>query len=731
MAELLLEIFSEEIPARMQVKAAANLGRLLSKSLNDAGFEFTDIQTFSGPRRLTLVIADLPEKSPDVTEERKGPRVGAPEQAMAGFLRGAGVTQEQCEQREDKKGKFWVAKLHKPGRSALDVLAEAIPQIMASFPWPKSMKWGSGNFRWVRPLHSIICLFDGKVVPFEVAGVQSGNQTSGHRIMGQGAFEVSSFADYQEQLEGAGHVLLDAADRKAKIAQQITEICQTEGLSLVEDEGLLDEVAGLAEWPVTLLGQMDKEFLDLPPEVITLSMAKHQKYFSVNNAKTGKLAPNFLVVANLDAPDGGKAIVSGNQRVLTARLADARHFWDTDRQQTLESRIDALRDVVFHQKLGSVYDKAMRVAALAEELAPLVGADPKLAKRAAMLAKADLTTQMVVEFTSLQGVMGRYYALADGEEKPVADAIADHYKPQGPTDQVPTDPVSIAVALADKLDTLVGFWAIDEKPTGSKDPYALRRAALGGIRLVLGNEVRLDISHIVKSHFLYEIDISGNGEDDGDGWGFGGRWRTFIEKGLSESGGGFGGGADEKDAFFAELADDYTANLLSFFHDRLKVHLRDSGIRHDLIDAVLTPDADDLVLIVDRVKALSEFLETSDGTQLLAGTKRAANIVKAEHKKTKQEISGEVDENLLTAPQEKALYAALQTASKQAAEAIKVEDYTAAMAALAPLRQPIDAFFDAVMVNDDDPAIRQNRLRLLSGIGEALAPVADFDKISG
>ena len=723
------------------------------------------MKTFFGPRRLTLVIADLPEKSPDVTEERKGPRVGAPEQAMAGFLRGAGVSQEQCEQAEDKKGKFWVAKIDKPGQLAADVLATAIPQVMTDFPWPKSMKWGSGSFRWVRPLHGIICLLDGEIVPFEVAGVQSGNQTFGHRVMGQGAFKVSSFADYRQQLEGNGHVLLDAVDRKAKISQQIEQVCTQNGLELVEDAALLDEVTGLAEWPVVLLGQMDEEFLDLPPEVITLSMAKHQKYFSVNDAKTGKLAANFLVVANLDAPDKGKAIVQGNQRVLTARLADARHFWDTDRAQSLDSRIDALRDVVFHQKLGSVYDKAIRVAALAEQLAPIVGADPKLSKRAAMLAKADLTTQMVVEFTSLQGVMGRYYALADaspppslrdtsptkeggqekdqqngsfstkkaGQEKQqqnglsstlvgevtaqqsegglspyssdevtqIANAIADHYKPQGPKDAIPTEPVSIAVALADKLDTLVGFWAIDEKPTGSKDPYALRRAALGVIRILLGNRIKFSM----LSFFNYSAHTA------------------LAVKRLAD-----GTGSSEH---LDSVVNKYVNNPLSFFHDRLKVHLRDQGVAHDLIDAVLTPEQDDIVSIVDRVKALGEFLSSDDGTQLLAGTKRAANIVKAEQKKSKQKLPDEVDEKLFKEPAEKALYGALQVAAKKAGTAIKAEDYTAAMAALAPLREPIDAFFDAVMVNDDDPAIRLNRLRLLSGIGEALAPVADFNKIAG
>ncbi len=668
MSEFLLELFCEEIPARMQNKAADDLGRLLQKGLTGAGFVCTDMQSFAGPRRLTVLIPDLPAKSPDICEQRKGPRVGAPEQALAGFLRGAGVDSlDDCEQQEDKKGKFWVAKIEKPGRAAAEVLAELIPQIMADFPWPKSMKWGNGSFRWVRPLHGVLCILDGKDVSFEVAGVQSSHQTFGHRVMGPGPFSVSSFATYEQQLEGPGHVILSAADRKRRITEQIDGICAKHNLALVDDPALLDEVAGLAEWPVVLLGDMDASFLDLPAEVITLSMAKHQKYFSVTDIKGGKLAPHFLVVANLEAADGGKAIAAGNARVLTARLADARHFWDMDRAQTLESRVDALKDVVFHQKLGSVYDKMLRVAALAEELAPKVGADPKLAKRAARLAKADLTTQMVVEFTSLQGVMGRYYALAGGEDRSVADAICDHYKPQGPTDAVPTDPLSIAVALADKLDTLTEFWAIDEKPTGSKDPYALRRAALGIIRIVLENSVKLSIP----------------------------------------------------------------ADLLPFFHDRLKVYLREQGVAHDHIDAVLAPDQDDVRAIAARVNALGTFLTTPDGEQVLAGVKRAANIVKAEEKKQGERISGAVDVALLAQDEEKALYGALQDAAEKSAKFIADEDYTAAMKALAPLCGPIDAFFEAVMVNDADEKIRENRLKLLAGIRGALLPVADFNRING
>lgn len=673
MAELLLEIFSEEIPARMQAKAAKDLGRMLGDALKSRGFAFDGMQTFAGPRRLTAVIADLPVQSPDVREERKGPRTSAPEQAIAGFLRGAGLDSlDACEQREDKKGAYWVAVIEKPGQQATDALAEIMPKLMADFPWPKSMKWGSGTFRWVRPVHRIVCLLDGEVVSFEVAGIQSGNETEGHRFMGRGPYMVKDFADYRAQLEGPGKVVLDAADRKARISEQIAAICAKHDLELVPDAALLDEVTGLAEWPVVLLGDMKPEFLELPPEVIQLSMAKHQKYFSVRG-KDGKLAPHFLVVANLQAPDGGKAIAQGNARVLTARLADARHFWDTDRERTLDSRVDDLKSVVFHQKLGSVFDKAERMAKLAKEIAPLVGADPALAERAAKLAKADLTTQMVIEFTSLQGVMGRYYAAADGEDVSVADAVCDHYKPQGPDDAVPTNPVSVAVALADKLDTLVGFWAIDEKPTGSKDPYALRRAALGIIRIVL-------------------------------------------ENGLE----------------FPLLKQDVSADLLSFFHDRLKVYLRDQGARHDLIDAVITPEADDLLAIVQRVEALADFLKTKDGAQLLAGAKRAANIVRAEEKKQKGEDFGtEVDEKILTEPAEKALFNAVKQVEAQADTKLQSRDYTGAMKLLSGLRAPVDRFFDDVLVNVDADDVRRNRLALLNRIGKASAQIADFSRIEG
>jgi glycyl-tRNA synthetase beta chain len=747
MSELLLELFSEEIPARMQARAAADLSRLLGDALKELGFSFGKVHSFAGPRRLTAVIDDLPQKAPDVREERKGPRVGAPQQALAGFLRGAGLQSiEQCEVQEAKKGSFYVAIIEKPGMNADEALAQIVPKLMCEFPWPKSMKWGSGDFRWVRPLHSILCQLDGKRVDFEVAGVRTSDEVHGHRMMGPGPFSVSGFADYQKTLLEQGKVVLDAGMRKKIISDQIAALCTVNNLGLVEDAALLDEVTGLAEWPVALLGDMDEDFLTLPAEVIQLSMAKHQKYFTVRDPKTGKVAPHFIVIANLAAPDGGKAIAQGNARVLSARLADARYFWDTDLKTPLEARTEKLRDVVFHKDLGSVFEKMDRVATLARKLAPVVGAGPDLAERAAKLAKADLTSEMVVEFTSLQGVMGRYYALAEGSPPPVspkngqttspasgggkkagkdnppplawaktdevaatpsegglsrlpkadltqiADAIRDHYKPQGPSDSVPTDPVSVAVALADKLDTLVGFWAINEKPTGSKDPYALRRAALGIIRLVLENGVRLQLSQWIRA-----------------------AWPRPAHQ----------------NPVFGLPLETFSPNLLSFFHDRLKVYLRDSGARHDLIDAVLTPEQDDLVSIVDRVKALGEFLETPDGEQLLAGAKRASNIVRIEEKKDGKAVSDPVDPSLFTQDEEKALFTALSEGQDKAATAIRNENYTAAMAALAPLRPVIDAFFDEVTVNADDPALRANRLALLNMFRQSLRQVADFDEIAG
>ena len=696
MAELLLEIFCEEIPARMQTRAAADLSRLLGDGLKEFGFAFGTVRSFAGPRRLTAVIDDLPNKAPDVREERKGPRVGAPEQALAGFLRGAGLESiEQCEIQEAKKGSFYIAIIEKSGLAAAEAVAQIIPKLMREFPWPKSMKWGRSDFRWVRPLHGILCQLDGQRVDFEVAGIRTSDETYGHRMMGPGPFTVSGFADYQKTLLEQGKVVLDAATRKAMMSDQIAALCKTHNLELAEDAALLDEVTGLAEWPVALLGDMDEDFLSLPPEVIQLSMAKHQKYFTVKDPKTGKVAPHFIVIANLAAPDDGKAIAQGNARVLSARLADARYFWDTDLKTPLEDRTEKLHDVVFHQKLGSVHDKMERVAALARDLAPIVGADPNLAERAARLAKADLTSEMVVEFTSLQGVMGRYYALESGEETKVADAIRDHYKPQGPSDSVPTDPVSVAVALADKLDTLTGFWAIDEKPTGSKDPYALRRAALGVIRHERENDLPIWWHDLIIGHIDRFKSIS----------------MTALEK--------------------ASVAD----SLESFLLDRLRVQMRDEGERHDLVDAAFNAvgvgGATTHVDLIRRIKALGAFLETPDGEQLLAGAKRASNILRIEEKKDGKAVSDPVKTALFTQDEEKALFAALSEAQGKAAAALKKEDYTKAMAALAPLRPVIDAFFDKVTVNADDPALRANRLALLNMFRQSLRQVADFDKIAG
>ena len=677
MADLILELFSEEIPARMQAKAEQDLGAALEKALGEAGLSWASLETASGPRRLTVFVDDLSERSADVKEERKGPKVGAPDKAVEGFLRGAGLSDiNQAEVRSDpKKGDFYVAVIETPGRDATDIIAEAVPAIIRGFHWPKSMRWGTGELRWVRPLQRIICVLDGKVVPFEVDGVVSGNETEGHRVHGRGPFRVTSRKDYESQLEGQGHVKLTRDARREVILAGIETVCADAGLEWIEDKGLLEEVVGLAEWPVVVLGDMDPAFLSLPPEVIQLSMRTHQKYFAVNDKKTGKLAPHFIVVANIEATDGGKKLAEGNSRVLSARLDDGRFFWEKDKATPLDEMAAKLSTIAFKAELGSLGEKVERVAALARELAPKVGADPDLAERAARLAKADLVSEMVGEFPELQGVMGRYYAREAGEPEAVADAIRDHYKPQGPSDSVPTDPVGIAVALADKLDTLVGFWAIDEKPTGSKDPFALRRAALGVVRILLENEVRLKL------------------QTD------------------------------------AEASND----LLSFFADRLKQYLRDQGQRHDLIDAVFALGEDDLVLITRRVEALGAFLEAEDGANLLAGYKRAANILKAEEKKGDLPSDLSVNDALIAKgpAEEQALGKALAEVEAAIAAPLAAEDFTGAMAELARLRAPVDAFFEAVMVNDADPAVRANRLALLTQIRDTLHRVADFSRIDG
>jgi len=662
----------------MQARAREDLARLLGGRLGEAGLEFKEIRTYATPRRLTAVVEGLPSRSPDMREEKKGPRVDAPEAAIEGFLKSAGLSSvDQAEKREDKKGVYYVVTIEKQGRATAEVVARIVPEIVRNFPWPKSMRWGMGRLRWVRPLHSILCLFDGKTVPFEIDGIASGKQTRGHRFLAPKPFGVTGFDDYSKKLREA-YVILDGEERGSRILKDARVLAAKEDLTLVEDEALLAENAGLTEWPVVSMGSFEAGFLEVPPEVLSTAMKAHQKCFSLRN-KEGALANRFILVANLKAKDGGKAIVAGNERVIAARLADAKFFFDQDRKVMLPDLVPKLKEIVFHEKLGSQYERVQRVWRLAREIAPLVGAEPDLAERAAILAKADLLSGMVGEFPELQGVMGRYYALDQEEDPTVADAIAAHYKPLGPSDQVPHEPVGIAVALADKLDMLVGFWAIDEKPTGSKDPYALRRAALGVIRTVLENGVRLPL--------------------------------------LKQ--------------FRAKLDEPEAQSLLSFFADRLKVHLRELGARHDLVDAVFALGGDDLLMIVKRVEALGKFLDTEDGANLLTGTKRAINILRIEEKKDGVAYDQALDPDLLKRPEEKALAKAVDQVAKEAAVATEREDFEAAMAAMAKLRAPVDAFFDSVTVNTQDYYLRENRLRLLNRIRATTLTVADFSKIEG
>ena len=670
MPELLIELFSEEIPARMQAKAADDLRQMVTNALVDAGLTYEGAQAHGGARRLTLSVEGLNAKAADVAEERKGPRVDAPQQAIDGFLKSTGLTLDQLTLQDDKKGKFYVAVIRKAGRAATDVIAEIVPQIIRSFPWPKSMRWGSGSLRWVRPLKSIVCTFDGEVVPFAVDGIASGNVTQGHRIMGGPAFTVRRFEDYAQKLY-KDFVIVDAAARAETIRTEARNLAFAQGLEMIEDEGLLRETAGLVEWPVVLMGSFDESFLSVPPEVIATSIKTHQKCFALRDSKTGRLANRYLMVANLVAKDGGKLIVAGNNKVIAARLSDAKFFWDQDRKVKLADWAAKLDAITFHARLGSQGERVTRIAALAGEIAKAIGADAEKAELAARLAKADLVTGMVGEFPELQGLMGRYYALDQGIDPEVADAIRDHYKPVGPSDTIPASRVGQAVALADKLDTLVGFWAIDEKPTGSKDPYALRRAALGVIRIILDKNLRVPMNR---------------------------------------------GGGD----------------LLAFFADRLKVHLKEQGARHDLIDAVFAlGNQDDLLLIVRRVDALSKFLDTDDGRNLLAGVKRAANILRIEEKKDGKTYEGDVHISQLIKGEEKALHSAITVATGQTRRAIEQEDFEGAMAAIAKLRAPVDAFFEHVTVNDKDATFRENRLRLLNRIRQATLDVADFSKIEG
>ena len=732
MAELLLELFSEEIPARMQTRAREDLARFLGQALGEAGLEYKEIKTFATPRRLVAVVDGLPSRSPDVREEKKGPRVDAPEAAVKGFLKSAGLASvDQAEKREDKKGAFYVALIERPGRAAEAVIAGIVPEIVRNFPWPKSMRWGAGRLRWVRPLHSILCLFDGKIVPFEIEGIGSGKATRGHRFMAPEPFDVKGFEDYRKKLREA-KVILDGEERARIILESARALAAKQGLALVEDEALLAENAGLTEWPVVLMGAFDEDFLSVPPEVLATSMKAHQKCFSLRDKKAGALANRFILVANLEAKDGGKAIVAGNERVIRARLADAKFFFDQDRKVGLEVWVPKLKEIVFHEKLGTQYDRIQRVRLLAREIAPLVGADPDLAERAAILAKADLLSGMVGEFPELQGVMGRYYALDQEENEVVADAVAAHYKPVGPSDEVPREPVAISVALADKLDMLVGFWAIDEKPTGSKDPYALRRAALGIIRIVLENKIRLAFAHILLRPLRFMLVHVNVAEQR--------RLHGLPAKENVETAQRFALLAKEAKELEARLRlgasvqrDELglISNLLTFFADRLKVHLRDQGARHDLVDAVFALGGDDLLMIVKRVEALGRFLDTEDGANLLTGIKRAINILRIEEKKDGVSYDQAPDRNLLKRIEEKSLAKSVDEVEKAAAAAVANEDFEAAMAEMAKLRAPVDAFFESVTVNTQEPGLRENRLRLLNRIRATTLTVADFSKIEG
>jgi len=713
MPQLLLEIFSEEIPARMQAAAARDLERLVSDRLKAAGLTWEALTAYAGPRRLTLAIDGLPAATPDRAEEVKGPRTSAPEQALEGFLRKTGLSKDQLSERDG----VWFAEIREQGRTTTALVAETVDQVIRSFPWPKSMRWGSGTLRWVRPIKRILCLFDGAVIPFEIDGILSGDMTEGHRFMGSGQpFAVKDFADYRQKLERE-FVLLDAADRRLRILEAAQAACAAKGLALVDDDGLLDEVAGLAEWPTPILGDMDPQFLDLPPEVVRLSMKVHQKYFAVRDPAKDGLAPNFLVVSNIEATDGGKALAAGNSRVLSARLNDARFFWDEDQKVGFDAWNDKLKGVTFHAKLGTLAERVDRIAALAREIAPLVHEDGDEAAEAAQLAKADLASGMVGEFPELQGVMGGYYAKAFGHPKSISDAVRNHYKPQGPNDTVPMASLTVPVALADKIDTLVGFFAINEKPTGSKDPYALRRAALGVIRLVLENEVR---------------DLNFYWDDGGSPRGLFAKHLIRLVRQRPLDGLSFQESKDN--AIYPEDMAAFTAvsrDLLAFFADRLKVLLRDQGKRHDLVDAVFALGDDDLVRIVRRVEALDAFLATDDGANLLAGYKRASNILKAEEKKGPLP-EGMVNTGLANQPAEETALAFAAAAAATAVDAaLEIEDFAAAMTALAALRGPVDAFFTGVMVNSDVAEERENRLKLLGQVRGVMGRVADFGQIAG
>jgi glycyl-tRNA synthetase beta chain len=676
MPDFLLELFSEEIPARMQLQAVKDLERLIVGALSDRGLMFESARAFAGPRRLTLAIGGLPGKQPDVSEEKKGPRVNAPAKAIEGFLRSAGVTLDDCQKRDDGKGEYYLAVISLEGRPTGQVLQEVLPDAIAKLPWPKSMRWGTGGHaRWVRPLHGIVCTFEGEVLDFSFANVRSSNKTLGHRFLSSGPISVRRFEDYQTKLHDA-YVIVDANERRDTVLHDVRQKAFALGLDLVEDDGLLDEVAGLAEWPVVLVGSIEDRFMELPAEILQTSMRRHQKYFSLRDGKTGTLANRFAVVSNMVPADDGGEIVNGNERVLRARLADAKFFWDQDRKTRLSERVDALAGIVFHARLGTQLERVRSIETLAGDIAPTIGADAGMAKRAARLCKADLTTEVVGEFPELQGIMGRYYAIDDGEDKDVAAAISDHYKPLGPSDEVPKAPISIAVSLADKLHTLFAFFAVGEKPTGSGDPYALRRAALGVMRTILQNNLRIDLAKL--------------------------------------------------------RAAAWSETLQLFMLDRLSVVLRNRGIRHDVLGAVFSAHQDaDFVRLVARTEAAQEFLKSDDGANLLVAYRRAANILRAEEKKDGTKYDADPDPEVFVAGDEKTLFVELATAGELVRAEVARERFVDAMRVMARLRRHVDLFFDKVTVNAPEAELRRNRLRLLSRLRSTLHLVADFSKIEG
>ncbi len=773
MPDLLIELFSEEIPARMQTRAGEDLKKRITDGLVEAGLTYAGAAALTTPRRLTLAIEGLLSESPTIREERKGPKVGAPDKAIEGFLRGAGLTRDQLEERDTPKGAVYFATIEKAGRPAAEIVAEVLEATIRNFPWPKSMRWGSGPLRWVRPLHSILCILTdeagAQVVPLEVDGITSGDTTAGHRFMAPDRFAVTSFDDYAAKLKRA-FVVLNPADRAEHIWNDAQNMAFAAGLEVVEDKGLLAEVAGLVEWPVVLMGQIDDEFLNLPPEVLQTSMKEHQKFFSVHNPKTGRIE-RFITVANRETADNGVTILAGNQKVLSARLADAKFFWENDlrtvKSDGFEPWVEKLDTVTFHAKLGSQGERVNRIATLAHELAPAVGADPALAMMAAQACKADLSSEMVFEFPELQGLMGRYYAEAAEMPAEVGQASEEHYSPLGPSDDVPTAPVSVAVALADKLDTLTGFWAIDEKPTGSKDPFALRRAALGVIRLILERNIAFSLKRLIETSLRgvlgdWAVDrkfalmdslvpsIKGSDPagvytfDNYSGWEHDDLavvWERYIGLGVvarkdfgeiwNGEVHGFICEYDEREHHVFKLGD-LIDNLLSFFHDRLKVFLRDEGIRHDIIDACIAMEGnDDLNLLVKRARALNAVIATEDGENLVQGFKRANNILTQAEEKDGVEYSYGADVKFAETDSEKALFAALDGAQKEIDTALKAEDFPSAMSAMAVLRGPVDAFFEDVQVNTDNDILRRNRLNLLSQIRQVCSSVADLSKIEG